>query len=216
LAAYDTGRARVFGHCAASTGIKPFMALVEQVMTREPYASATRVFWIVDNGSSHRGQAAIDRLAKRFPNAVMVHTPRHASWLNQTPHVAARLRGCCTPTRTAAAALTLATGADAATLTRLSVGDLAPDASTVRLDDQTVELPAYARSLVRALLVERATTLPHQPLFVYASGQYTGLPLQAAALARDLARIAQHAAVTLPGQHPDPRRRSGFAGTGSP
>jgi hypothetical protein len=59
------------------------MALVEQVMTREPYASATRVFWIVDNGSSHRGQAAIDRLAKRFPDAVMVHTPRHASWLNQ-------------------------------------------------------------------------------------------------------------------------------------
>jgi transposase len=41
------------------------------------------VFWIVDNGSSHRGQAAIDRLAKRFPNAVMVHTPIHASWLNQ-------------------------------------------------------------------------------------------------------------------------------------
>jgi hypothetical protein len=83
LAAYDTGRTRVFGHCAASTGIEPFMALVEQVMTREPYASATRVFWIVDNGSSHCGQAAIDRLAKRFPNAVMVHTPRHASWLNQ-------------------------------------------------------------------------------------------------------------------------------------
>jgi hypothetical protein len=83
LAVYNTGRTRVFGHCAASTGIEPFMALVEQVMTREPYASATRVFWIVDNGSSHRGQAAIDRLAKRFPNAVMVHTPRHASWLNQ-------------------------------------------------------------------------------------------------------------------------------------
>jgi hypothetical protein len=38
---------------------------------------------VVDNGSSHRGQAAIDRLAKRFPNAVMVHTPVHASWLNQ-------------------------------------------------------------------------------------------------------------------------------------
>jgi hypothetical protein len=73
----------VFGHCAASTGIKPFMALVTQVMTREPYASARRVFWIVDNGSSHCGQAAIDRLAKCFPNAVMAHTPRHASWLNQ-------------------------------------------------------------------------------------------------------------------------------------
>src|SRR6266705_3027149 len=80
---YDVGRARVVGRCAPSTGIKPFMALVAQVMTQEPYASAKRVFWIVDNGSSHRGKAAIDRLAKRFPNAVMVHTPVHASWLNQ-------------------------------------------------------------------------------------------------------------------------------------
>jgi transposase len=83
LAAWDVGQARVFGRCAPSTGIKPFMALVEHVMTQQPYASAKRVFWIVDNGSSHRGQAAIDRLAKRFPNAVMVHTPVHASWLNQ-------------------------------------------------------------------------------------------------------------------------------------
>jgi transposase len=83
LAAYDVHGARVFGRCAASTGIVPFMALVEQVMTVEPYASAKRVFWVVDNGSSHRGQAAIDRLARRFPNAVMVHTPTHASWLNQ-------------------------------------------------------------------------------------------------------------------------------------
>ena len=52
-------------------------------MTQEPYASAERVFWVVDNGSSHRGQKAIDRLAAQFSNAVMVHTPVHASWLNQ-------------------------------------------------------------------------------------------------------------------------------------
>ncbi|MFL6118983.1 IS630 family transposase [Actinophytocola sp.] len=83
LAAYDVHQAHVFGRCAPSTGIVPFMALAEQVMTTEPYASAKRVFWVVDNGSSHRGQAAIDRLAQRFPNAVMVHTPVHASWLNQ-------------------------------------------------------------------------------------------------------------------------------------
>jgi hypothetical protein len=83
LAAYDVHRARVFGYCAAKTGIVPFMTLVEQVMTQEPYASAKRVFWVVDNGSSHRGQASIDRLTKRFPNAVMVHTPVHASWTNQ-------------------------------------------------------------------------------------------------------------------------------------
>lgn len=83
LAAYDVHQAKVFGRCAPSTGIEPFMTLVEQVMTTEPYASATRVFWVVDNGSSHRGKAAITRLAARFPNAVMVHTPVHASWLNQ-------------------------------------------------------------------------------------------------------------------------------------
>ncbi|MET7801804.1 transposase [Streptomyces decoyicus] len=82
LAAYDVHRAQVFGRCEATTGIAPFMALVEQVMT-EPYASDRRVFWIVDNGSSHRGKKAIDRLTKAFPNAVMVHTPVHASWTNQ-------------------------------------------------------------------------------------------------------------------------------------
>lgn len=83
LAAYDVHRAAVFGRCEATTGIVPFMNLVEQVMTQEPYASAKRVFWIVDNGSSHRGKRAIDRLAARSSNAVLVHTPVHASWLNQ-------------------------------------------------------------------------------------------------------------------------------------
>ena len=52
-------------------------------MTKEPYASARRVFWIVDNGSSHRGQKAIDRLERRWPNLVLLHLPVHASWLNQ-------------------------------------------------------------------------------------------------------------------------------------
>jgi transposase len=83
LAAYDVHRAKVFGRCEQTTGIEPFRRLVQQVMTAQPYASADRVFWIVDNGSSHRGQAAIDRLAKQYPNAIMVHTPVHASWLNQ-------------------------------------------------------------------------------------------------------------------------------------
>jgi len=41
------------------------------------------VFWIVDNGSSHRGRKSIDRLQGRWPNLVLVHTPVHASWLNQ-------------------------------------------------------------------------------------------------------------------------------------
>ncbi|MET8116982.1 IS630 family transposase [Streptomyces prasinus] len=83
LAAYDVHRAKVFGRCEPKTGVVPFMTLVTQVMAQEPYASARRVFWIVDNGSSHRGKKAIDRLTTAFPNAVMVHTPVHASWTNQ-------------------------------------------------------------------------------------------------------------------------------------
>lgn len=83
LAAYDVHRAQVIGLCSQTTGIDPFTDLVDEVMTRQPYASARRVFWIVDNGSSHCGQAAIDRLTRRYPNTVMIHTPVHASWLNQ-------------------------------------------------------------------------------------------------------------------------------------
>jgi len=83
LAANDVHRARIHGRCEDTTGIDPFMRLVQQVMSQEPYKSADRVFWVVDNGSSHHGQAAADRLTAQFPNAVMVHTPVHASWLNQ-------------------------------------------------------------------------------------------------------------------------------------
>lgn len=83
LAALDVHAGTVAGHCAPVTGIAPFMTLVAKVMSTEPYASAKRVFWVVDNGSDHRGQAAIDRLAAAYPNCVMIHTPVHASWLNQ-------------------------------------------------------------------------------------------------------------------------------------
>jgi transposase len=83
LAAWDVHRGQVSGRCEDTTGIEPFTRLVEQVMTSPPYASADRVFWIVDNGSSHRGQAAIDRMCQAWPNAHMVHLPIHASWLDQ-------------------------------------------------------------------------------------------------------------------------------------
>jgi DDE superfamily endonuclease len=83
LCAWDVQRGIPWGRCEASNGIVPFGRLVDQVMRREPYRSARRVFWIVDNGSSHRGKKAADRLRKKYPNAIMVHTPVHASWLNQ-------------------------------------------------------------------------------------------------------------------------------------
>jgi DDE superfamily endonuclease len=52
-------------------------------MAQEPDRAAPRVFWVVDNGSSHRGEAACQRLRGRYPNLILVHLPTHASWLNQ-------------------------------------------------------------------------------------------------------------------------------------
>ncbi|MCA1695283.1 MAG: IS630 family transposase [Actinobacteria bacterium] len=81
--AYDVHRAQLLGHVAPSTGIAPFGQLVEKVMTTEPYASATRVFWIVDNGSSHNGDRSVQRMRTTWPTCELVHLPIHASWLNQ-------------------------------------------------------------------------------------------------------------------------------------
>jgi len=83
LAAWDVHQARIFGRCERKTGIRPFERLVRQVMSREPYRSASRVFWVVDNGTSHRGQRCRERLARKWPHLIVVHTPIHASWLNQ-------------------------------------------------------------------------------------------------------------------------------------
>lgn len=83
LAAWDVRRAKIFGRCESTTGIDPFGRLVQQVMEREPYRHAQRVFWIVDNGSSHRGAAAVQRLEGTYANLRLVHLPVHASWLNQ-------------------------------------------------------------------------------------------------------------------------------------
>ena len=83
LAAWDCGQAKIFGRCETTTGIEPFRRLVDQVMRAEPYTSAERVFWVVDNGSSHRGTPSVERLTQDWPNAHLVHLPIHASWLNQ-------------------------------------------------------------------------------------------------------------------------------------
>ena len=83
LAAWDVRRGGTIGRCEATTGIAPFGRLVDQVMQQEPYCSAPRVFWVVDNGSSHRGTAAVERLQRRYPTLILVHLPTHASWLNQ-------------------------------------------------------------------------------------------------------------------------------------
>ncbi|MGH7732128.1 MAG: IS630 family transposase [Gemmatimonadales bacterium] len=83
LAGLDVRTGKVFASTPGTTGIVPFMTLIGQVMARPEYKNAPRVFVVVDNGSDHRGKKAAGRLRKAHPNAVMIHTPVHASWLNQ-------------------------------------------------------------------------------------------------------------------------------------
>ena len=84
LAAWDVHRGKVFGRCEPTHRHRPVRPPGRAGHDpASPTPSARRVFWIVDNGSSHRGQASIDRMAKAWPTATMVHTPVHACWLNQ-------------------------------------------------------------------------------------------------------------------------------------
>jgi hypothetical protein len=83
LAAWDVHRGIVMGQCAARTGIRPFGRLVRHILQQEPYCDAERLFLIVDNGSSHRGQRSIARMRRYDKRIILLHTPVHASWLNQ-------------------------------------------------------------------------------------------------------------------------------------
>lgn len=83
LAALDVFSGTVTGEIAEKSGIAPCRQLVASVMSQEPYHSAKRVFWIVDNGSAHRPGTFGAWLSQAFPNATAVHLPLHASWLNQ-------------------------------------------------------------------------------------------------------------------------------------
>jgi DDE superfamily endonuclease len=83
LAAWDVRRGYVMGRCEPTTGIAPFGRLVKQVLAEEPSRSSERLFWIVDNGSSHRGDASKARRRQVDSRLLLVHTPVHASWLNQ-------------------------------------------------------------------------------------------------------------------------------------
>jgi hypothetical protein len=83
LASLDVFTGKVSGKVVPKTGIVPFDCFVDELMAEEPCRSANRVFFIVDNGASHQPQTFQSRLSARYPNAIAVHLPVHASWLNQ-------------------------------------------------------------------------------------------------------------------------------------
>jgi hypothetical protein len=89
LAGLDVHTAKVPASTPRTTGITPFMNLAGEMMAQPEHKNAPRVFVVVDNGLDHRGKAAIERLRKARPNAVMINTPVHASRLNQVEIFAA-------------------------------------------------------------------------------------------------------------------------------
>jgi len=83
LAAWDVHFGRLFGQVMERSTMVAFDAFVARVMALEPYRSARRVFWVVDNGTVHRWARACQRLQAQWPQLTLVHLPVHASWLNQ-------------------------------------------------------------------------------------------------------------------------------------
>lgn len=83
LVAWDVHGARLFGRCEPQADIPAFDRLVAQIMTQAPYRTAHRVFLVLDNGSVHRGDLAVERLQRAWPTLQPVFLPVHASWLNQ-------------------------------------------------------------------------------------------------------------------------------------
>lgn len=82
-AALDVRAGTVIGQVVDSNSIETFTGLVDRVMQQAPYAEAERVFWVVDGGASHHRATFPARLSGRYRNAIAVHLPVHASWLNQ-------------------------------------------------------------------------------------------------------------------------------------
>jgi hypothetical protein len=52
-------------------------------MSQEPYRSAQRVFWVMDNCSAHRGPEVRPSPSEPVAVPVPLHSPVHASRLNQ-------------------------------------------------------------------------------------------------------------------------------------
>lgn len=88
LAFLDINSGSICHETVAKGGIQPFKALIDKLLEQEQYRTASRLFFVIDNGSSHareRFQARLDEWYPRdkYPEMIAIHTPKHASWLNQ-------------------------------------------------------------------------------------------------------------------------------------
>lgn len=84
MAGWDVFKGRLIGKCVRRKTKAAFRSLVCKIMEMEPYKSAKRVFFVVDNGSTHRPETFGTWLQEKYQSkAVAVHLPTYSSWLNQ-------------------------------------------------------------------------------------------------------------------------------------
>src|SRR2546423_1243981 len=83
LAAWDVRRGYVMGRGELTTGIAPFGRLGKQVLAEEPYRSGERLFWIVADGTSHRGAGSQKRQGQTRSRIHFVHTSLHPPLLHK-------------------------------------------------------------------------------------------------------------------------------------
>ena len=83
LACLDVHSGQVFGQCYARKRRVEVEAFVNELLGREPYASAKRIHFILDNGSSQHPNTFPQWMKAHHPKVRLHYLPTHASWLNQ-------------------------------------------------------------------------------------------------------------------------------------
>jgi hypothetical protein len=82
IACLNVKTGKVFGKCFPKKTIKEFDEVLDEAI--DIYKKqAKRIFIIVDNGSAHHPNTFTNRINQKYDNVFVLHTPTHASWINQ-------------------------------------------------------------------------------------------------------------------------------------
>jgi transposase len=83
LACLDVYSGQVFGQCYARKRRAEVESFVDDLFAREPYVSAKRIHFILDNGTSQHPNTFPPWMKTHHPRVMLHYLPTHASWLNQ-------------------------------------------------------------------------------------------------------------------------------------
>ncbi len=83
LACLEVHSGQVWGRCYPRKRRAEVELFVNELFANEPYASAKRIHFILDNGSSQHPNTFPHWMKTHHPKVVLHYLPTHASWLNQ-------------------------------------------------------------------------------------------------------------------------------------